>query len=60
MKNLNLENLSVQEMNAIEMLEENGGMGYDAGGYGLVYDRAKGDGAFYKGFFKGVYDAIFN
>ena len=31
-------------------------MGYDAGGHGLVYDRSKGNGTFYKGF----YDAIFN
>ncbi|WP_175634239.1 hypothetical protein [Pedobacter ghigonis] len=60
MKNLNLEMVAVQELDTKEMMENNGGMGYDAGGYGLVYDRSKADGAFYKGFFKGVYDAIFN
>jgi hypothetical protein len=59
MKNLELEKFGVQELDAKEMKQVDGGMGYDAGGYGLVYGRSKGDGAFYKGVFKGLYDAFF-
>lgn len=60
MKKLELENFGVQEMNTNLVMITNGGMGYDAGGTGLVAGRAKGDGAFYVGFFKGFYNAIFN
>lgn len=60
MKKLELQCFGVIELDTKEMIGENGGMGYDAGGYGLVYGRAKGDGAFYKGFFSGLWDAIVN
>lgn len=60
MKNLKLENFGVQELDAKEIVQTDGGMGYDAGGYGLVYDRAKGDGAFYKGVIKGFLSVFFD
>lgn len=60
MKNLELTNFGVQELDTKETQEQTGGMGYDAGGYGLVYGRSKGDGAFLVGFVKGLYKSIFN
>ncbi len=60
MKNLELKNLEVMELTSETMIETNGGMGYDAGGRGLVSDRAKGDGIFYVGFIKGLYKTFFN
>lgn len=58
MRNLQLKNFEVIELSLLAKFETNGGMGYDAGGYGLAMDR-KGEGLFYKGFVNGLYRAFF-
>ncbi|MBU1374121.1 MAG: hypothetical protein KKG25_06745 [Bacteroidetes bacterium] len=59
MKNLELEGFELVEMKHNEIVLKNGGMGYDAGGYGLAMNRS-GEARFYGGFLKGLYDAFFN